>query len=297
MTADAPTRQFLPSTTSGPITACGPTTVPVPMRACGSTCAVGSIRASSCTASTSSASATSCPPTSAAARARTSGPRRRSSVTSSLRRSPGTTCFRNFALSTPRSVTRPVGSSSEATCVSDSIIKTAGISGVPGKCPWKNSSLTVTFLIATIRRPGSCSAMSSTRSEGYREERRSTALEIGKVRALMLSGASYKLQVTSSEPFELPELGTCNLELGTLLRRWLDGVQFLDDVEGDVEPLVGPDDARVLRVDDEVEALLLAHLPQDRLDALLELLHQLVLQVLNLLLRVLGKALNLGLQP
>ena len=46
-------------------------------------------------------------------------------------------------------------SSSVATCVSDSIISTPGMSGVPGKWPWKNSSLTVTFLTATMRRPGS----------------------------------------------------------------------------------------------------------------------------------------------
>ena len=37
-----------------------------------------------------------------------------------------------------------------ATWTNDSIISTAGISGVPGKWPWKNSSLTVTFLT----RPG-----------------------------------------------------------------------------------------------------------------------------------------------
>ena len=44
----------------------------------------------------------------------------------------------------------------------------AGISGEPGKCPWKNSSLTVTFLTATRRRPGSCSVIASTSIDGYR---------------------------------------------------------------------------------------------------------------------------------
>ena len=87
-------------------------------------------------------------------------------TTSRRSRSPGTTCLRNLAFSTPRSETCPSVSSSDATWVSDSIISTPGISGVPGKCPWKNSSLTVTFLIATMRRPGSCSAMSSTRQAG-----------------------------------------------------------------------------------------------------------------------------------
>jgi hypothetical protein len=53
-----------------------------------------------------------------------------------------------------------------AAWTNDSIISTAGISGVPGKCPWKNSSLTVTFLIATTRRPASCSRMVSTSSDG-----------------------------------------------------------------------------------------------------------------------------------
>ena len=53
-----------------------------------------------------------------------------------------------------------------ATCDSDSSISTAGMSGAPGKCPWKNSSLTVTFLTATSRRPGSCSVMASTSIDG-----------------------------------------------------------------------------------------------------------------------------------
>ena len=53
-----------------------------------------------------------------------------------------------------------------ATCASVSIISTPGISGAPGKCPWKNSSLTVTFLTATTRRPGSCSVIASTSGDG-----------------------------------------------------------------------------------------------------------------------------------
>ena len=53
-----------------------------------------------------------------------------------------------------------------ATCASVSIIRTPGISGAPGKCPWKKSSLTVTFLTATIRRPGSCSVTASTSGDG-----------------------------------------------------------------------------------------------------------------------------------
>ena len=56
--------------------------------------------------------------------------------------------------------------SSVATCASVSIMSTPGISGAPGKCPWKKSSLTVTFLTATSRLPGSCSVTASTSGDG-----------------------------------------------------------------------------------------------------------------------------------
>ena len=99
----------------------------------------------------------------------------RPSVTSSRSRSPGTTLRRNLASLTPRSDTRAVAgaaarsrTSAAATWVSASIISTAGISGEPGKCPWKNSSLTVTFLTATSRLPGSCSVTASISSDGKR---------------------------------------------------------------------------------------------------------------------------------
>ena len=62
----------------------------------------------------------------------------------------------------------PCISSMVATWASVSIMSTPGISGSPGKCPWKNSSFTVTFLTATIRRPGSCSVTASTSGDGYR---------------------------------------------------------------------------------------------------------------------------------
>ena len=51
-------------------------------------------------------------------------------------------------------------------CASASIISTPGMSGAPGKWPWKNSSLTVTFLAATRRRPGSCCSTTSSRYDG-----------------------------------------------------------------------------------------------------------------------------------
>ena len=57
-------------------------------------------------ASTSVASATGWPSTSATPRALTSGPRAAPRETSSFSRSPGTTCLRNLAPSTPRSCTR-----------------------------------------------------------------------------------------------------------------------------------------------------------------------------------------------
>ncbi len=165
ITVDAPTRQPRPIVTCGPIVAYGPMTVPTPTRAAGSTIAVswmtGAASAASRTsrASTSCASATTWPATLATAAVRTIRPRRRPSVTCSSSRSPGTTCRRNFAFSTPRSQARvddgsQPATSSAATCVSDSIMSTPGMSGAPGKCPWKNSSETVTFLTATMLRPG-----------------------------------------------------------------------------------------------------------------------------------------------
>jgi len=42
------------------------------------------------------------------------------------------------------------------------------MTGFPGKCPWKNSSLNVTFLMPTTRLPGSTSRMRSTSRNGYR---------------------------------------------------------------------------------------------------------------------------------
>ena len=57
-----------------------------------------------------------------------------------------------------------LGTSTAATCVRASIMSTPGMTGIPGKCPWKNSSPTVTFLYATSRFPGSCSMTPSTNS-------------------------------------------------------------------------------------------------------------------------------------
>jgi hypothetical protein len=47
-----------------------------------------------------------------------------------------------------------------------SMIRTPGMTGAPGKCPWKYGSFIVTFLIATTRRPGSSSTTRSTRRNG-----------------------------------------------------------------------------------------------------------------------------------
>ena len=109
----------------------------------------------------------------ATAFARAMQARRAPIVTSRVSRSPGTTGSRNFALSTPRShvpdTVEPSGpciSRIVATWASVSIMSTPGISGDPGKCPWKKSSLTVTFLTALMRRPGSCSMTASTSGEG-----------------------------------------------------------------------------------------------------------------------------------
>ena len=160
--------------TCGPITAFGPTTVPAPMRAPGATRAVRSMRASSNSSpSRSSASTTTWSPTWATAATTAIRRRRRRIDTETRSRSPGTTWRRKRALLTPRSTARrvavsPSGSSSStaAAWTKVSIIKTPGITGLPGKWPWKNSSLTVTFLTATRRAPGSCSTTSSSSTEG-----------------------------------------------------------------------------------------------------------------------------------
>ena len=87
---------------------------------------------------------------------------------------------RNFVPVTRRSTVRALrtcspsySSSTVAAWVSDSISRTPGIRGTSGKCPWKNSSLTVTFLTAEIRRPGSNADTASTSPTGYRWQRRS----------------------------------------------------------------------------------------------------------------------------
>ena len=52
------------------------------------------------------------------------------------------------------------------TCAIASMIKTAGMIGCPGKCPWKNGSFTVTFLMPMTRFSSSSSRMRSTRRNG-----------------------------------------------------------------------------------------------------------------------------------
>ena len=49
-----------------------------------------------------------------------------------------------------------------------SICKTPGITGYPGKCPWKKGSFIVTFLMATKCLPPSVSRTRSTRRKGKR---------------------------------------------------------------------------------------------------------------------------------
>jgi hypothetical protein len=74
-------------------------------------------------------------------------------------------------LSTPRRKTRTPGVAQSSNSTVEvwaraSIIRTPGIVGWPGKWPWKNSSLTVTFFAATTRRPGSCWITASSRYQG-----------------------------------------------------------------------------------------------------------------------------------
>ena len=52
------------------------------------------------------------------------------------------------------------------TCAIASMISTPGMIGWPGKWPWKNGSLIVTFLIPTIRLVPSTSMIRSTSRKG-----------------------------------------------------------------------------------------------------------------------------------
>ena len=47
-----------------------------------------------------------------------------------------------------------------------STISTPGMTGAPGKCPWKNGSLYVTLLMPTALRPSSNATIRSTRRNG-----------------------------------------------------------------------------------------------------------------------------------
>jgi len=57
-------------------------------------------------------------------------------------------------------------SATPPTCASASTINTPGITGYPGKCPWKNGSLTETFFKPTARTPSSISVIRSTSKNG-----------------------------------------------------------------------------------------------------------------------------------
>ena len=87
-----------------------------------------------------------CAPSTASLRAAADRPARPGGGTSRRRR-------RADRRATSAAALRDRAASTAATCVSVSIIRTPGISGAPGKWPWKKSSLTVTFLCATSRVP------------------------------------------------------------------------------------------------------------------------------------------------
>src|SRR5688572_8675688 len=99
----------------------------------------------------------------------------RSSVAFSTRRSPGSTGLRNRALSMPTKKKRDFSSGTTpavlnarmpAAWARASRMMTPGITGRPGKCPGKNGSFTVTFLIASMRLPGTHSITRSTSRNG-----------------------------------------------------------------------------------------------------------------------------------
>ena len=175
MTADAPMRQFRPMRTFGPIVAYGPIDgAGADLGAADGRWRVGSIStAPAARASSRSASATTCSPIEATPCTRASGARRAAErhlepqpvaghdLAAELRvvdaaqvdagRRGASALEQQDAwppAPAPRSSARPASAAS------------------PGKWPWKNSSLTVTFLTATSRRPGSCWTTASTRNDG-----------------------------------------------------------------------------------------------------------------------------------
>src|SRR6185437_13894404 len=87
--------------------------------------------------------------------------------------SPGFTGRRHFTLlSEVKYTTLDSGSgtapinSIPPTCAMASMISTPGMIGCPGKWPWKNGSLIVTFFRPTMRLPGSISSTRSTSRNG-----------------------------------------------------------------------------------------------------------------------------------
>ena len=172
MTHDAPIRQSRPIVTCSPMVTYGPMTVPAPMRRVGMD--DGGRMDIGCRAGFGFRLRLPFPAPSPARprrrRCRRSSPRRsaarcrRAADRPSLprsggrrgRRASGTSRCRRRAARRGEIAPSPT-SRMAATCAIVSIISTPGISGAPGKCPWKKSSLTLTFLTALTRRPGSCS--------------------------------------------------------------------------------------------------------------------------------------------
>src|SRR5271165_955147 len=98
--------------------------------------------------------------------------RSHSTRTSIMRRSPGSTGRRKRTLSTPArygtDVVAAFGSriTVPPSCAIASMMKMPGMTGLFGKCPWKNGSLMVTFLKPAARLRGSSSVMRSSSSIG-----------------------------------------------------------------------------------------------------------------------------------
>src|SRR5262249_54908334 len=117
-------------------------------------------------------------------------------------------------------------------CASASTMSTPGMTGWPGKCPWKKGSFIVTFFSATTL-SSVASSTRSTRKNGYR------------------CGRIPSISRTSKELLPLDRRARRRRRLA------LAGVEALVDLVGDVEAPVGPEHRALVLLDDHRVAVAL----------------------------------------